>query len=69
MKYDKIIENEENVQKILLEFNGNNDIKFLEYDNECTYSHIVALVENRNDWIEAYRKKQKQLGTIIDYSS
>ena len=69
MKYDKIIENRRKCAKnTIKEFNGNNDIKFLEYDNECTYSHIVALVENRNDWIEAYRKKQKQLGTIIDYS-
>ena len=69
MKYDKIIKNRRKcAKKTIKEFKENNDIKFLEYDSQCTYSHIVALVKNRNEWIEAYRKKQKQLGTIIDYS-
>jgi perosamine synthetase len=69
MKYDKIIENRRKCAKKTIEyFKDNSDIKFLEYDHECTYSHIVALVENRDEWIVAYRKKRKQLGTIIDYS-
>ena len=54
----KLLKIEENAKNTIKEFNGNNDIKFLEYDNECTYSHIVALVENRNDWIEATEKNR-----------
>ncbi len=34
----------------------------------CTYSHCVALVEDREKWIEEYRQKGIQLGILIEYS-
>jgi perosamine synthetase len=36
--------------------------------NGSTYSHCVALVDDREKWLEKYRKKNIQLGILIEYS-
>jgi perosamine synthetase len=33
-----------------------------------TYSHFVALVKNRKEWIEKYYKKGIEIGILIEYS-
>jgi len=40
----------------------------LPYNDQATYSHIVALVNNRDEWVERYRKQGIQLGILIEYS-
>ena len=47
---------------------GRDDVKILPYDDQATYSHIVAQVNNRDEWVERYRKQGIQLGILIEYS-
>ena len=68
-KYDSILDKRRQIaKKVIFSFKNRDDIKLMDFSNESTYSHIVALVEDRNRWIEDYYKKGKQLGKIIDYS-
>lgn len=68
-KYDSIVSKRKKLaRQIIGSFKNRKDIIFLKYNDECTYSHIVALVKNRKKWISNYRIKGKQLGSIIDYS-
>ena len=46
----------------------NEDIIFFDDIEGATYSHCVGLVKDRDTWVERYRKKGIQLGTLIEYS-
>ena len=44
------------------------NIEFKNDTNGCTYSHCVGIVEDRDIWLEKYRKEGIQLGILIEYS-
>jgi dTDP-4-amino-4,6-dideoxygalactose transaminase len=67
-KYDYIVEQKTKNAKKWMEKLKNKDIKFLPHINGSTYSHCTGLVEDREKWLEEYRKKGIQLGIIIEYS-
>ena len=68
-KYDTIVEKRvKNALAYKQKFTNDSSIKFMPHLDGCTYSHCVALVGNREDWIERYRKKRIQLGILIEYS-
>lgn len=68
-KYHRVIElRRKNTDFYYKYFEKNNDIKFLDQVKGATYSHCVALVENRNAWVEKYHKKGIQLGILIEYA-
>ena len=68
-KYDKIILERRSIAKNIIEFFENDDrVDIKPFDENNTYSHIVAIVENRDDWILKFHKKGIELGSIIDYS-
>ena len=68
-KYDQIISERRNIAKNIITFFENDDrVMIKSFDENNTYSHIVALVENREDWISKFENKGLELGTIIDYS-
>jgi dTDP-4-amino-4,6-dideoxygalactose transaminase len=68
-KYDEIIQKRrDTARRIIREMQSRDDILMLPYDESCTYSHIVAVVTNRNEWIEYYLKKGIQLGIVVEYS-
>lgn len=68
-KYDEIISlRKQNALRYIEQFRNNADIVFLPYDEGCTYSHCVALVADRNKWVNDYQGKSVQLGILIEYS-
>lgn len=67
-KYDSIVNNRiERARKIIVG-SKHNDFKFLSNDKGCTYSHLVAVVKDRDATLEEFRKYNIQLGIIIEYS-
>jgi dTDP-4-amino-4,6-dideoxygalactose transaminase len=68
-KYDQIVQSRRDAARQLIrEMQNEDDIWMLPYDENCTYSHIVAVVTNRKEWIERYLKKGIQLGVVVEYS-
>ena len=68
-RYDRIVENRRRLANRLVEEMGDReDVSMLPLEDGATYSHIVALVENRNQWVNRYRRKGEQLGILIEYS-
>lgn len=68
-RYNELIAiRQQNGRAILNHFKDDKSLKFVEDIEGCTYSHCVASVENREDWIEKWRKKGVQLGILIEYS-
>ena len=67
-KYDYIIEQKIINAKKWIEKLKNENIKFLPEIKGSTFSHCTGLVENRDKWLEKYRKEGIQLGIIIEYS-
>ncbi|MFC1525506.1 DegT/DnrJ/EryC1/StrS family aminotransferase [Candidatus Latescibacterota bacterium] len=68
-KYDAIIETRRRTaQRVHEEMRDRRDVWMVPYDEEATYSHIVARVEDRDAWVEAYRRRGIQLGILIEYS-
>jgi perosamine synthetase len=68
-KYDRIIETRRGTaRRVIAEMQSRDDIWMLPYDEEATYSHIVARVADRDAWVERYRVQGIQLGILIDYS-
>ncbi len=66
--YDDIIK--KRIDNALLwqkKYKKNEEISFLKNIDGTTYSHCVALVQNRNIWIETYKRKGIQLGILIEY--
>lgn len=68
-KYDQIIEQRRsNSLAIIDKLKDDKRFVFIEKDHMgCTYSHLVALVEDRDAIVEEYRKKGIQLGILIEY--
>ena len=67
-KYDFIVQEKiKNAKKWMSILKGSG-VKFMEDIEGATYSHCTGLVDNREKWVEEYRKKGIQLGTIIEYS-
>jgi dTDP-4-amino-4,6-dideoxygalactose transaminase len=68
-KYEKIVAlRKKNALKVINEMQGKDGIWLLPYDDHATYSHIVAVVDNRDEWVEKYLRRGMQLGTLIEYS-
>ena len=68
-RYDRIIEDRRILAKRLVEeFGARDDVFMLPFDDGATYSHIVAMVEDRSQWVDLYLSKGEQLGTLIEYS-
>ena len=67
-RYDRIVATRRrNALAVLERLSGKSGLAFLADDPGATYSHLVALTDDRAGWIEGYRKKGVQLGTLIDY--
>jgi len=49
-------------------FGNDESIRFFNDHSGCTFSHCVALVKNREEWVEKFRKEAIQLGILIEYS-
>jgi len=67
-KYDFIIEKRIENAKNWISKLKNEDCEFKDNIEGSTYSHCVALVENRDKYIEKYKKEGIQLGILIEYS-
>lgn len=68
-KYEQIILNRRKAaKKIIKQLENVPEITIRNYDQNSTYSHLVALVDNPKKLIDKYQKRGFQLGTIIDYS-
>lgn len=68
-QYDSIIsQRKANAEYWQAQFKDDPSITFLPTIEGCTYSHCVALVENREEWENRYRKQGIQLGILIEYS-
>lgn len=68
-KYSDIINTRcENAKKIIDSITKIPNVTCLPYKEGATYSHLVALVENRTEWVEKFRINGVQLGTLIEYS-
>lgn len=68
-KYPQMIaKRQEKAKAILKQFDNQDKLKFHAHQADCTYSHMVAVVDNRDAWVEHYRQQGIQLGILIDYS-
>lgn len=68
-KYDKIIENRvKNSQMVMAHFKEDQDVRFFPEIPGTTFSHCPAVVDDRDKWVEDYRKKGIQLGIVVEYS-
>lgn len=68
-RYDAIIAaRRANALKVIEAFKEDSSIQFREDYLGNTYSHCVAMVENRAEWEERFRAKGYQLGILIEYS-
>ena len=68
-KYDEIIEQRrKNSLSLITALKKDPRFTFLIKDHPgCTYSHLVALVDDRESVVEEYRNKGIQLGILIEY--
>lgn len=68
-KYDDIIAHRQrNAKRVIDILKDDKRLNLLPYDENATYSHLVAVVEDRAWWEEHYRKKGIQIGILIEYS-
>jgi len=68
-KYDEIIEKRRQTSRTYIEtLRANDHAKTLPYDEDCTYSHFVALVDDREQYVQKYLAKGIQLGIFIEYA-
>ncbi len=68
-KYDAIIETRQRIAKLVLKrYSGRADIFMLPYDENATYSQIVAIVDDRKRWMDWFRTQNTELGWLIEYS-
>lgn len=68
-KYDAIIQERRKNSLSIQEFLKNDNRFTFPVDDHlgCTYSHLVALVDDRDEIVEEYRSKGIQLGILIEY--
>ena len=68
-KYDYIVKNKiENAKKWMEILKNDEEIRFFDDIDGATYSHCAGRVKNREKFLELYREKGIQLGTLIEYS-
>lgn len=67
-RYNSIVKRHQTYARKLIQQLSHKDIKFFPHIEGATYSHLVALVDDRDAWVETYRNKNVQLGIIIEYS-
>jgi len=68
-KYDEIIKRRiESAQEYFEYFKNNSEIRLPPYNKGVTFSHFVALVENRDQCLQEYLGKGIQLGWLIEYN-
>ncbi|MBI82898.1 MAG: hypothetical protein CMJ81_06860 [Planctomycetaceae bacterium] len=68
-KYDRIIADRQKQSRAIIEpLETRKDIWCLPFDPDCTYSHLVALAEDRSRWMNFYLRHGVQLGMLIEYS-
>jgi dTDP-4-amino-4,6-dideoxygalactose transaminase len=68
-KYSHIIEQRtKNARAWMEQLKNDQNIQFFNHIEGSTYSHCIALVNNRDEWLKRYRKKGIQLGILIEYS-
>lgn len=67
-KYNYIMENRIKNAKNWINKFQDEECQFMQDIQGSTYSHCVALVEDRDEWLEKYRKEGIQLGILIEYS-
>jgi perosamine synthetase len=68
-KYDKIISLRIfKARQWIITFKNDKSIRFFPEIEGATYSHCVALVENREKWVQNYYDKGYQLGILIEYN-
>jgi dTDP-4-amino-4,6-dideoxygalactose transaminase len=68
-KYDEIIKKRTaSAKNYLTKFQNEPEFKLPEQIDGATYSHFVIIVEDRDKWVEKYRRKGIQLGILIEYS-
>lgn len=68
-KYDDIIAKRRAMAKEYHEaLSLNEDIELIPFDSKATYSHMVGIVKNRDEWVKKFARKGIQLGILIEYS-
>ena len=68
-KYDQIIAKRRAAsERYTAHFEQCDDITVLPMTEGATYSHYVGVVENRQAWVDRFRKHKVQLGILIEYS-
>lgn len=68
-KYDEIIKCRiESAQKYFEYYKNNSQIRLPSNNQGVTFSHFVAIVENRGQCLKEYLKKGIQLGWLIEYN-
>lgn len=67
-RYDRIVEDRRrNALAIIGRLGGRSGVAFFADHPGATYSHLVALTEDRAGWVESCRRKGIQLGQLIEY--
>jgi dTDP-4-amino-4,6-dideoxygalactose transaminase len=67
-KYDAVIERRSKNALLWKDYFKNDpDIKFFPGIEGATYSHCVGRVQDQDSWVDSYRKKNYQLGILIEY--
>ena len=67
-KYDNIIAERAMLAQDVIMNNAGPDFEMLPYDPECTYSHIVAKVKDRNEVVKYYKTGVLSLPRRILYT-
>ena len=68
-RYDSIIDARKiNSLKWIEKLGDGDNVDFMPDYEGNTYSHCVGIVEDRDAWVEKFRKKGYQLGILIEYS-
>jgi dTDP-4-amino-4,6-dideoxygalactose transaminase len=68
-KYKQIVVKRiERATSIIDRYQGDDTLKFFENSEGATFSHLVAVVDDREAWVKKYRKENIQLGILIEYS-
>lgn len=68
-KYDYIVEQRiQKAKEYYSQFNNVPGIELFPFIEGATYSHFVAIVDNRKKWMEMYYRKGIQFGELIEYT-
>lgn len=53
---------------IISRYKNDDELRFIENSQGATFSHLVAIVDDREEWVQKYRNENIQLGILIEYS-